>query len=74
MPKGHRVKLFRLALLTERTDYVITNDMTQDGSDVVKRHCGVRWEIEQFHRESKQFTWLESCQCPRNTWEVALPS
>ena len=63
MPKGHRVKLFRLTLSTERTDYVITNDMTQDNSDVVKKHCGVRWKIEQFHREAKQVTGLEGCQC-----------
>ena len=63
MPKGHRVKLFRLAFSNERTDYVITNDMTQDDSDVVKTHCGVRWRIEQFHREAKQVTGLEGCQC-----------
>jgi hypothetical protein len=63
MPKGHRVKLFRLVLLTGRTDYVITNDMTQDDSDVVRQHCGVRWRIEQFHREAKQVTGLEGCQC-----------
>ncbi len=63
MPKGHRMKLFRLALSTERTDYIITNDMTQDDSDVVKHHCGIRWKIEQFHRESKQVTGLEGCQC-----------
>ena len=63
MPKGHRVKLFRLVLSNERTDYVITNDMAQDNSDVVKTHCGVRWKIEQFHREAKQVTGLEGCQC-----------
>ncbi len=63
MPKGHRVKLFRLVLLSGRTDYVITNAMTQDDSDVVKQHCGVRWRIEQFHREAKQVTGLEGCQC-----------
>lgn len=63
MPKGHRVKLFRLAFSTERTDYVITNDMTQNDSDVVKQHCGVRWKVEQFHRETKQVTGLEGCQC-----------
>jgi hypothetical protein len=63
MPKGHRMKLFRLVLSTERTDYVITNDLTQDDSDVVRQHCGVRWKIEQFHRESKQVTGLEGCQC-----------
>jgi hypothetical protein len=63
MPKGHRMKLFRLVLSTERTDYIVTNDITQDDSDVVKRHCGIRWRIEQFHRESKQVTGLEGCQC-----------
>ena len=25
--------------------------------------CGVRWKIEQFHREVKQTTGIESCQC-----------
>jgi hypothetical protein len=63
MPKGHRMKLFRLVLSTERADYIVTNDMTQDDSDVVKHHCGVRWKIEQFHREAKQVTGLEGCQC-----------
>lgn len=70
MPKGHRVKLFRLVPSTERkvpcnagTDYVITNDITQDNSDVVRQHCGVRWKIERFHREAKQVTGLDGCQC-----------
>lgn len=63
MPKGHRVKLFRLALSTGRTDYVITNDMTQDSTNVAKTTCSIRWKIEQFHRESKQVTGLEACQC-----------
>lgn len=63
MPKGHCMKLFRLVPSNGRTDYVISNDMTQDDSDVVKQHCGVRWKIEQFHREAKQVTGLEGCQC-----------
>ncbi|MGI9104939.1 MAG: IS701 family transposase, partial [Pyrinomonadaceae bacterium] len=25
--------------------------------------CAVRWKIEQFHREAKQVTGLEGCQC-----------
>lgn len=62
MPKGHRVKLFRLVLSNGRTDY-ITHDMTQDDSDAVKTHCGIRWKIEPFHREAKQVTGLEGCQC-----------
>jgi hypothetical protein len=27
--------------------------------------CGLRWKIEQFHRETKQLTGLEGCQCRR---------
>jgi hypothetical protein len=25
--------------------------------------CAIRWNIEQFHRELKQLTGIESCQC-----------
>ena len=62
-PKGHRVKLFRLVLSTQRTDYVVTNDLTQNSVDAVQEVCAIRWRIEQFHRESKQLTGLEGCQC-----------
>jgi len=62
-PKGHRVKLFRLALSTQRTDFVATNDMTQDDAQATQEVCGLRWKIEQFHRETKQLTGLEGCQC-----------
>jgi hypothetical protein len=63
MPKGHRMKLFRLVLSSERTDYVVTNDMTQDSMDAVKEIVGIRWKIEQFFRETKQLTGIERCQC-----------
>jgi len=63
MPKGHRVKLFRVALSTERTDFVVTNDLTQNSTDATKQICGIRWKIEQFFRETKQVTGIECCQC-----------
>ena len=25
--------------------------------------CDIRWKIEEFHREIKQLTGIESCQC-----------
>ena len=25
--------------------------------------CKIRWKIEEFHREIKQLTGIESCQC-----------
>jgi DDE superfamily endonuclease len=62
-PKGHRVKLFRLVISNDRTDYVVTNDMTQDDTAATHSVCGFRWKIEQFHREVKQITGLELCQC-----------
>lgn len=62
-PKGHQVKLFRLEISTNRTDYIITNDKTQNSTDATRQICGVRWKIEQFHREIKQVTGLKACQC-----------
>jgi hypothetical protein len=62
-PKGHRLKLFRLAVSTSRTDYVVTNDITQHSADETQKVCGVRWKIEAFHREAKQVTGIERCQC-----------
>jgi len=62
-PKGHQVKLFRIVLSTQRTDYVVTNDHAQDSMDATRQESAIRWKIEQFHREAKQVTGLESCQC-----------
>jgi Transposase DDE domain len=62
-PKGHRLQLFRLVLSTERTDYVVTNDLTQNSMKDTQAVCAIRWKIEQLHREAKQITGLESCQC-----------
>lgn len=62
-PKGHQVKLFRLAFSTERTDYVVTNELAQSSAQATRAVCGFRWKIEQFHREAKQVTGIEKCQC-----------
>ena len=62
-PKAHKVKLFRVVLSPQRTDYVVTNDLTQDDTQAVQDAGALRWKIEQFHRETKQVTGLESCQC-----------
>jgi hypothetical protein len=48
-----------------QTDYVVTNKIAQDNVEVVQDVCGFRWKVEQFHRETKQLTGLESCQCRR---------
>lgn len=62
-PAGHRVKLFRLVFSSERTEYIATNDLDQDSTQGTREVCALRWKIEQFHREAKQTTGIESCQC-----------
>ena len=62
-PKHHKVKLFRVASGNGRTDYVVTNDLAQNDTSVAQQACNRRWKIEQFHREAKQLTGLEGCQC-----------
>jgi hypothetical protein len=62
-PKDHKVKCFRVVLSTKRTDYVVSNDLAQSSTTAAQEACGWRWKIEQFHRETKQVTGIEKCQC-----------
>jgi hypothetical protein len=62
-PKGFYLSLFRLPLSTERTAYVVTNATTQLTTTDAQQACAVRWNIEQAHRELKQTTGIERCQC-----------
>jgi hypothetical protein len=61
-PKDHRVKLFRV-VAKNRTEYVATNDHSQDSAVATKEWCGIRWKIEEYHREGKQLLGMERCQC-----------
>ena len=49
-------------LSSQRTDYVVTNDLSQDSTVATQQESAFRWKIEQFHREVKQVTGLESSQ------------
>jgi hypothetical protein len=62
-PKDKKVKLFRVIVSTDKTEFIATNDFFQDSTDIVQQVCNVRWKIEEFHRELKQLTGIESCQC-----------
>jgi len=62
-PKEHKVQLFRVAVSTNRTEFIITNDETQKNTDDTRHECAIRWKIEQLHREGKQLTGIEKCQC-----------
>ena len=62
-PKGHQVKVFRLASDSGRTEYIATNDLSQSTVEGTREHCRLRWKIEQLHRELKQTTGIGECQC-----------
>lgn len=62
-PKHHKMQLFRVTVSSHRTDYVVTNDNAQLTTQAVRDVCALRWKIEQLHREVKQLTGLEHCQC-----------
>jgi hypothetical protein len=62
-PQAKKVKLFRVFISTDKTEYVATNNINQDDTDDVQQECIIRWKIEEFHRELKQLTGIEACQC-----------
>ena len=62
-PKDKKVKLFRVTVSTNRTEFVATNDLSQTSATAAQQVCGIRWKIEAFHRELKQLTGVEACQC-----------
>jgi hypothetical protein len=61
--KDHKVRLCRVEVSPHRTDWVVTNDQTQEATEATQEACGFRWRMEQLHREGKQVTGLERCQC-----------
>lgn len=58
-PKDMRLKLFRVVVASDRTEYIVTNDMALSATQDVQDENAVRWRIEQFHREEKQTTGIE---------------
>lgn len=63
MPMDCYFKLFRVLVSTTRTDYIITNDLTQNSTEAAETESSIRWKIEQLHREEKQLTGIQNCQC-----------
>ena len=62
------VKLFKLVAINGDIDWMITNDPASDlTDDIVRRRNDVRWDVECFHRELKQLTGTEKCQC-QHAW------
>jgi hypothetical protein len=59
-----KVKLFKLVATNGDIDWGITNDLDENlTTPVVKATNDLRWKVEAFHRELKQLTGSEKCQC-----------
>ena len=59
------VTLFQFTISTNRVDYIVTNDKIQKISQTVQDVYRMRWVIENIHREIKQLTGIEKCQCSK---------
>lgn len=58
-----QVRLFKLVATNGDIEWLITNQPGFINHQVIKQANDVRWQIEQFHRELKQLTGSEKCQC-----------
>ena len=59
-----KVKLFKLVARNGDIDWLITNEPDETlTAQVVKKINDLRWNVEEFHRELKQLTGSERCQC-----------
>ena len=63
MPKDCKLKRFRVLVSTHRTDYRVTNEVEPRETAAAEQESSVRWTIEPFHRERKQLTDVQACQC-----------
>jgi SRSO17 transposase len=57
------VRLFKIVATNGDIDWIITNSPDPIAALAVQQHNAHRWPIEQFHRELKQLTGSEKCQC-----------
>ena len=59
-----KVKLFKPVAKNGNIDWPITNELDENLTMQAAQNANdVRWQIEQFHREIKQLTGSEKCQC-----------
>jgi Transposase DDE domain len=63
-PQGLDLKLFRIAVATNSTELIVSNDDSPSlEAEAVRAAQGLRWKVEQFHRELKGVTGVDACQC-----------
>lgn len=57
------VRLFKMVAKDGDIEWLITNHPGFTNRQVTKTAADLRWQIEQFHRELKQLTGSEKCEC-----------
>ena len=57
------MKIFWATVSANRTEYIVTNNLTQLSKDNVEIESQTLHKIEEFYRVIKQLTSLELCQC-----------
>jgi Transposase DDE domain len=57
------VRIFKVTVSTNRTDFVLTNDLSNHSTQMITSKQKIRWKIECLHRELKQLTGIAKCQC-----------
>jgi hypothetical protein len=62
-PKKHLSKLYQLARTESRIDNLCTNDLSTETYIEIQEENSKRWKVEQLHRETKQLTGINKCQC-----------
>jgi hypothetical protein len=62
-PGDFKLKLFRAAIENSHTEWIVTNDFSQESTDGTQEMCAVCWKIEQYHQEVKQALGIEKCEC-----------
>jgi len=48
---------------THRTGYLVTNKLGQADAAAAEAESNIRWLMEPFHRQARQLTGLQACQC-----------
>jgi SRSO17 transposase len=60
-----KVRLFKVVATNGEVEWMITNHPALTNSPLVQEANEVRWQVEQMHRELKQLTGTEKCECRR---------
>ena len=63
MPKDCKLKRWSVLVSIHRTDDLLTNEVEPCDTAAAEQESSIRWKIEQFHRELKQLTGVQACQC-----------